>query len=57
MIVQKLQVHLERTKENGKLSQIQIALKSNLKNQDNQTRQMLKYWHSSRERKRNTRLA
>jgi hypothetical protein len=56
MIVQKLQVHLERTKENGKLSQIQIALKSNLKSQDNQTREMLKYWHSSRE-KRNTRLA
>jgi hypothetical protein len=56
MIVQKLQVHLERTKENGKLSQIQIALKSNLESQDNQTREMLKYWHSSRE-KRNTRLA
>jgi hypothetical protein len=56
MILQKLH-HLERTKENGKLSHIQIALKSNLENQDNQTRKMLKYWHSSRERKRNIKLA
>jgi hypothetical protein len=41
--MQKLQVQLERTKKNGKLSQSQIALKSNLESQDNQTRKMLKY--------------